>query len=165
MPEGWNPWLGHLLCLPPILKTLPLNAQQPEAFAILAKNFESSDGTFYLDLWPFSNPLLVVTSPPLAIQSCQQHDLVKPHILKPFFAPLAGGDNLFTMNGAEWKRSRALFNPGFQANYILAQMDHVVEETSVYVEILREHARSKGLFSLDEVTLWFTLDIIGVVTL
>ena len=164
MPE-WHPVFGHLLCLPPILKTLPRNAQQPEAFAKLAGKFGSSDGTFYLDLWPFSNPLLIVTSPPLAIQTCQQHDLVKPHILGPFFDPLAGGPNLFTMNGAEWRRSRALFNPGFSANYILAQIGHIVEETLVYVEILREHARDQKLFSLDEITLWFTLDIIGVVSL
>jgi len=161
----WHPIFGHLLSLPPILKELPKDAQQPYSFEVLSKDFTESDTLFYLDLWPFSNPLLVVSSPSLAIQACQQHDLPKPYVLDAFFRPFAGGDNLFTMNGAEWKRSRALFNPGFQANYLLGQMSHIVEEASVYVDILREHAQKGDMFSLDEVTLWFTMDVIGIVSL
>ena len=162
----WHPILGHLLSLPPILKLLPSDAQQPYIFEVIAKNFTESDTLFYLDLWPFSNPLLMVASPSMALQACgQQNDLVKPHVLDAFFRPFAGGDNLFTMNGPEWKRSRALFTPGFQANYLLGQMSHIVEETSVYVDILREHSRKGDMFSLDDVTLWFTMDVIGVVSL
>ncbi|MCJ1248455.1 hypothetical protein MMC30_005673 [Trapelia coarctata] len=161
----WHPILGHLLTLPPILKLLPRDAQQPYIFEVLAKDFKESDTLFYLDLWPFSNPILLVASPSMAIQACQQHDLVKPHVLDAFFRPFAGGDNLFTMNGPEWKRSRALFTPGFQANYLLGQMAHIVEETAVYVDILREHVRKGDVFSLDEVTLWFTMDVIGIVSL
>ena len=164
MPQ-WHPILGHLLCLPPILKQLPANSQQPDAFTILAKDFDRSDGLFYIDLWPFGSPFAIITSPALAIQVCQQHDLIKPPVLGPFFHPLAGGDNLFTTNGYEWRRSRALFNRGFSANYLLGQLGHIVEETEVYVEILRERAKDGSCFSLDEITLWFTLDIIGVVTL
>ena len=164
MPE-WHPFLGHLLCLPPILKRLPLQSQQPDAFTVLVRDFIKLDGLFYLDLRPFSNPLLVVTSPPLATQSCQQHALAKPHILKPFFQPLAGGDNTFIINGAERKRSRALFNSGFNANCLLGQLGHILEETVVYVEIMRERAKKGSIFSSDEVTLWFTLDCIGAVTL
>lgn len=161
----WNPILGHLLSLPPILKQLPKDAQQPYAFKELSKNFANTDSLFYLDLWPFSNPLIVVSSPDLSIQACQQHDLPKPSILDAFFRPLAGGDNLFTMNGAEWKRSRALFNPGFSANYLLRHISQIVEPTLVYVEILREQAHKGEVFSLDDMTLWFTMDVIGAVTL
>jgi cytochrome P450 len=161
----WNPILGNMLVLPPILKALPRDAQQPDAFSDLSKNFPQSDGLFYLDLWPFSNPLLIISSPSLAIQTCQQHDLPKPAVLDPFFRPLAGGDSLFTMNGAEWKRSRALFNPGFNASNLLGQMGQIVDEAEVYVQVLREYAVRGEMFSLDEVTLWFTMDVIGSVTL
>ncbi|KAL3421062.1 afln vera monooxygenase [Phlyctema vagabunda] len=161
----WNPFLGHLLSLPPVLKLFPEDAQQIFAFGELSKQFTKSDGLFYLDMWPFSDPLLVISSPSQCIQACQQHDLPKPRVMKDFFHPFAGGENLFTMNGPEWKRSRALFNPGFAANYILEQMPHIVEEALVYVDVLREHAKKGDVFSLDDATLWFTMDIIGAVTL
>lgn len=132
----------------------------------LAKKFPNSDNAFYLDLWPFTMPLLVVTSAELAIQTCQQYDLPKPHILKPFFHTFAGGDdNLFVSNGAEWKKSRALFNPGFNANYVLGQMSYIVEEAATFVEILREHAAQDDMFSLDDLTCKYTMDIIGAVSI
>ena len=138
---------------------------QPYTFGELSKQFDASDSMFYIDLWPFSCPFLVVSSPSPAIQACQQYDLSKPEVLYPFFHPFAGGDNLFTMNGPEWKRSHALFAPGFNANYLLGHVSHIIEEAEVYVSILREHTRKGDLFSLDEMTLWFTMDIIGAVTL
>ncbi|MCJ1360573.1 MAG: hypothetical protein MMC33_010581 [Icmadophila ericetorum] len=149
----------------PILKRLPRDAQQPYAFDDISKDFAESENLFYMDFWPFSAPLLLVCTPSLAIQSCQTHDLIKPPVLDGFFRPFAGGDNLFTMNGPEWKRSRALFTPGFQASYIMNQLPHILEETLVYVDILKEHAQKGDIFSLDDVTIWFTMDIIGAVTL
>lgn len=68
----------------------------------LSKDFSETDGLFYLDLWPFSVPMIIITSPDLAIQACQQHDLIKPAALKPFFMPFSGGDDLFTVNGLEY---------------------------------------------------------------
>ena len=118
-----------------------------------------------MDLWPFSFPLLVVSSPELAFQTCQQYDLPKPAVLKPFFNPFAGGDNLFVTNGHEWKSARSLFNPGFNANYLLTQMPHIVKETSVFVEILREHAVKGDIFSLDRLACDFTMDMIGAVSM
>ncbi|KAI0479830.1 cytochrome protein [Xylaria cf. heliscus] len=164
----WNPLLGHLLALVPILKTLPEDRQQPDAFEALCKVHERNDGdsVIYLDMWPFSDPLMIICSPTLAAQACsQEHDLCKPPMLHSFFNPLAGGENLFTMNGPEWKRSRALFNPGFSGNYILQQTSHIVDEAEIYVQILREHARKGDMFSLDDVTCWYLMDVIGSVTL
>ncbi|KAI0848483.1 cytochrome P450 [Daldinia vernicosa] len=69
------------------------------------------------------------------------------------------------MNGLEWKRSRSLFNSGFSAGYILQQTSHVVDEAEVYVDIFREHARKGKMFSLDGVTCWYMMDVIGAVAL
>lgn len=162
----WNPILGYLLALPPIIKTLPGDTQQPDAFEALCKAHETDNSIIYVDMWPFADPMLVVGSPPLAAQVCSPElDLPKPPILRRFFSPLAGGENLFTANGAEWKRSRALFNPGFSAAYVLQRTAHVVAEARVYVDVLREHARRGAVFSLDDVTCWYTLDIVGSLTL
>ena len=72
---------------------------------------------------------------------------------------------MFDTNGPEWKKSRSMFNPGFNANYLLGQMDHIIEETSVFIDILREHAEKGDIFSLDQLTCDFTMDIIGAVSL
>ncbi|KAF3069067.1 hypothetical protein GL218_08063 [Daldinia childiae] len=163
----WNSILGHLLAIPPVMKTLPEDTQQPDAFEVLCRENEKrdADSIIYIDMWPFADPLMVICSPVLAIQACQEYDLPKPPILHAFFNPLAGGANLFTMNGPEWKRSRSLFNSGFSASYILQQTSHVVDEAEVYVDILREHARKGKMFSLDDVTCWYMMDVIGAVTL
>lgn len=41
----------------------------------------------------------------------------------------------------------------------------IVEEVSVFVDILREHARKGDLFSLDEAAINLTMDVIGRVAL
>ena len=164
----WNPLFGHLLALVPVMRTLPEDRQQPDAFEALCQAHENKDGdsVMYLDMWPFSDPLMIICSPTLAAQACsQENNLCKPPMLHTFFNPLAGGENLFTMNGAEWKRSRALFNPGFSGNYILQQTSHIIDEAEVYVQILREYANKGDMFSLDDVTCWYLMDVIGSVTL
>jgi len=162
----WNPITGHLLCMLPVLGRFPKDVINTyligELFEAVPRS-ENSPDIMYLDMWPFGMPLSVVKSPDFAIQVAQQHDLPKPAVLKPFFNPFAGGDNLFTMNGPEWKRSRAMVAPGFNAHYLLGQMGHIVEETAVFVEILKEHAQKGDMFSLDKLACNFTMDIIGAV--
>jgi cytochrome P450 len=161
----WDFAAGNLKVLPELLKKFPKGSQQSDSFTLLSHDFKDSDNCFYVDLWPFTSPLFVVTSPELATQACQEHDLPKPDILKPFFAPFAGGPNLFDMNGAEWKRSRALFNPGFSDRVMLESTAHIIEEAEVYVTLLREHAKKGDTFSLDELTCDYMMDIIGAITM
>ena len=147
------------------MATLPSDAQQPDVFEKLCKENEGDDSVIYLDTWPFADPMMIVCSPTLAVQICQDHPFPKPPILHSFFNSIVGGNNMFTMNGAESKRSRALFSSGFSAGYIQKQTGHIVDEALIYVDVLREHARKGDMFSLDNVTTWYTLDIIGAVTL
>lgn len=161
----WNPILGHLAVLPPLLKQFPKGTPQSYMFGVLAQQFKDSDGLFFIDVWPFSAPMIVVSAPDLAYQVCQEFDLPKPDTLAYFFKPIVGGLGLFMMNGAEHKSSRALFNPGFGANVILEHTKHIVEQAEVFVEILREHARKGDMFALDDLTCWYMMDVIGAVTL
>jgi cytochrome P450 len=161
----WDFAAGHLKTLPALLEKLPKGSQQSDAFTLLSSEFENTDGCFYIDLWPFTSPLLIITSPELAVQACQEYDLPKPDMLHAFFAPLVGGPNMFLMNGAEWKRSRALFNPGFSAKVMLECMPQIIDGASVYVALLREHAKKGDTFSLDKLTCDYMMDVIGVVTL
>jgi cytochrome P450 len=163
MPS-WDFAAGNLKTLPSLLKQLPRGSMQMDAFALSSREFGDTDHCFYIDLWPFTSPLLVITSPEMAMQACsQEHDLPKPPILIPFFAPFAGGPNLLDTNGAEWKRSRALFNTGLSAQVMLECTPYIIEEANVYVGLLREHAKKGGTFSLDTLTCDYLMDVTGVV--
>jgi cytochrome P450 len=161
----WNFAAGNLEILPPLLENFPKGSQQSDAFTLLSYDFQETDSCFYIDVWPFTSPLLIVTSPELALQACQEYDLPKPKILLPFFAPIAGGPSLFVMNGTEWKRSRALFNPGFSANVIIECTPHIIEEADIYASLLRDHARKGDTFSLDKLTCDYMMDVIGAISM
>jgi hypothetical protein len=89
------------MTLPPLLEKFPLGSQQSNAFSLLSHDFADTNSCFYIDIWPFANLLLVITSPELAVQACQEHDLPKSSILVPFYTPITGGSNLFVMDGTE----------------------------------------------------------------
>ena len=162
---SWNSIFGHLFSLSSIFKKLLKDSQQSYAFEKLSKNFVKSDFLFYLNLWFFNNFLIVVCSFVLSIQVCQQHDLPKSHVLDTFFRSLTGSDNLFIMNDIEWKRFRTIFNIDFNANYLLRQISYIIQSISIYVEILRENVFKRNIFFLNDVTLWFIMNVIGTVIL
>ncbi|ROV91847.1 hypothetical protein VMCG_09209 [Cytospora schulzeri] len=72
----WNPVFGHLLALPPVMRTLPEDTQQPDLFETLCRAHETgdTDSIIYLDMWPFAEPMMVICSPVLAVQACQEYD-------------------------------------------------------------------------------------------
>lgn len=144
----------------------PKDARQSDVFTLFSVENAGLESGFYVDVWPFSTPMLVVTSPVMAIDACQTYDLAKPDVLQPFINPMAGGsDNLFVLNGARWKHARELFNHGFSMAASLSHMTCVLEEAKVYVEILKEHARAGDTFSLDQLTCRYAMDIIGNVAM
>ncbi|KAJ5114158.1 hypothetical protein N7456_002692 [Penicillium angulare] len=162
----WNPILGNLITLAKLRKYGPADTRQAEAFALLSTQIPGLEDGFYIDAWPFSIPLLAVTSPKLAIQACQNHDLPKPHALQPFINPMAGGsDNLFVSNGSRWRQMRDRFNHGFSLTAALGHMSCVLEEAEVFVQMLKAHARVGDTFSLDQLTCRYAMDIIGNIAL
>ncbi|KAL4751945.1 hypothetical protein BDW72DRAFT_212345 [Aspergillus terricola var. indicus] len=161
----WDLVAGNLRVLPGLLKQLPKGSQQSDAFTILSRDFSKTDSCFYIDLWPFTMPVLVVTSPELAVQACQTYALPKPDLLDAIVNPLAGGRTMFTQNGPEWKRSRDLFNNRFSMNVLFKLAPKIVREAEVYVDVLREHANKDDMFLHDKITCDYMMDIIGVLTL
>ena len=156
--------MGHLLVAKPVMDALPSDVHVNVSTAEISRGFTKTDA-FYLDFWPFSRTILVISSPDAAMQVTQKHNLPKPVLLHDYFLPITGGPNLFTMVEQQWKPWREIFNPGFSASYILEQVPHIVHEVLVYSEILREHARKGDIFSLDETSLSLTMDMIGAITL
>lgn len=163
MPTHNMIW-GHLLAVKPTIDGLPNDAHPCYMFGEVSRKFS---GLYYLDLWPFSPPFLMVTSATAAAQATQhtQTALNRPLALQDWFLPITGGPTLFDMPEAEWKSWRALFNPGFSNSYLTGLIPQIVEETLVYRDVLSEHARKGDIFRLDTTTLWFTFDLIGRITM
>lgn len=69
------------------------------------------------------------------------------------------------MEGEEWKRWRKIYNPGFSAGNIQTLVPTIVEEVGIFVDILKDHARRRDMFSLDEAAINATMDVIGRVAL
>ncbi|KAJ5647168.1 hypothetical protein N7490_003540 [Penicillium lividum] len=163
---SWNPVLGNLAVMAGVQKRGPSDVRQADLFAHFAAETKGLDTGFYVDVWPFNEPMLIVTSPAMAIDACQTYDLPKPKALQPFINPMAGGsDNIFVTNGARWKHARELFNHGFSMAASLSHMTCILEEAKVYVHLLKGHAKAGDTFLLDPLTCRYAMDIIGNITL
>ena len=71
MPVHSMTW-GHLLAVKPIMDSLPGDAHPFYVFGEVSRKFS---GLYYLDLWPFSPPFLIVTSATAAAQVTQHTSL------------------------------------------------------------------------------------------
>jgi cytochrome P450 len=153
---------GHLGVLASIIKLYPKDAIKVYLFGELSRQ-ASNSGACYMDLWPFSEPFLLITSPYLANQATSHPALAleKPDALRKWVWSLAGGISIFDAPASRWKPLRALFNRGFSASHLMTLVPLMVEETEVYCETLREKARGGEMCFLDPVNLRLMLDIIG----
>ena len=146
------------------MDALPKNAHYQYMFADIAREHFQSEGLFYIDLWPASGMMMIVTSPIVAAQAAQTNTKIcyeRASMLKRFFKPIAGGPNLFDMTEIEWKPWRAMFSKGFSTEHVTNLVPHVLSETELYKERLRDLARKGEMFYLDLVTLRFMVDVMG----
>ena len=157
-------WItGHMLATKAFIKNLPPDAITNYIMTTMA--FSLKKNAFYLDFWPLSAPILVVTSPLLASQLTQEFNPPKPNNIEAAFVYLCGGPNLFTMQDVPWKIWRSIFSPGFSSANMLEQTAKIVEQCHIFCSKIRQCAREGEMFYLEEYTLRLTLDVIGIVSM
>ena len=120
---------------------------------------------FYIDTWPFLEPICVIVDPDVAYQVTVQNSLPKHKSVTKAIWPLVGEKNLGSMDGAEHKMWRAIFNPGFSSAHLMTLVDGIVDDSMLFMEILGRHAEEQDIFSLEEAATKATVDIIGRVVL
>ena len=159
---------GHLLVLQSVFKHVPADLNKLTYFGDIMERDFAEKGVYYIDLWPFSAPFLVITDLALAAQATQTNAKIacqRPPGLLPWFKPLAGGPNLFDLPEKEWKPWRSLFSQGFGAAQNLSLMPLMVEETLVFREKLRQEVDKGELFKLNPMCHRYVMDIMGRVVL
>ncbi|KAL8822267.1 MAG: hypothetical protein Q9191_006993 [Dirinaria sp. TL-2023a] len=110
--------------------------------------------------------MLVVTSPNVVSQFSQADNLLPKHPgFRRFMRPVTGGLDLVSMEGQTWKTWRKIFNPGFSANHMVTLVPRMLEELSIFKNILEGHAEKGDIFFLDETAINASIDVIGRVAL
>ncbi|KAF2831191.1 cytochrome P450 [Ophiobolus disseminans] len=160
MPKH-HPIFGHFIAFKVSIQALPRNAVMHVVVRQIASSFPN--GVFYLNLWPFNAPIMVVTNPYVASQ-VEGAFLDKPATIGDNLEVINGGPSLMTMHGNTWKKWRALFNPGFAAGYMIGLAPAIADEVAVFCKLLQNRAQQDELFTLEEHTLRLTFDVIARVT-
>lgn len=160
-----DPVFGHIFVLARVMAKLPKDAHPHYLPDQLRRCYPELGPIFYLDAWPFITLTLVVASPDTLAQITTAHVLPKFPAIKDFLYPLANGKDLVSMDGAEWKYWRNIFNPGFSASHLMTLVPDIVRETTVFSDILQEHAEKKDIFRMKALTDNLAMDVIGKVVL
>lgn len=79
--------------------------------------------------------------------------------------PVTGGLDLVSMEDQTWRTWRRIFNPGFSAQHMVTLIPSMIEELSIFKNVLRDHSDKRDVFSLDEAAINATIDVIGKVAL
>lgn len=110
--------------------------------------------------------MLIVTSPTIVSQYSQAENLLPKHPgMRKFMFPVTGGLDLVSMEGPTWKTWRRIFNPGFSATHMMTHVPSMLQQLSVFKDVLRDHMKKGDIFLLDEAAINATIDVIGKVAL
>lgn len=143
---------------------MPADAWPTCCWMIIAKRYNLED-FWVLDLWPIVNPILIITNPKLAARFTQSNSLPKAPFLKAYLGSFLGKRSMALAEGAEWKRLRAMFNPGFSRSHIMSLVPNMTNHIQIFREKLMSSAKSGGVVLLQEQASLMSIDIIGQVVL
>ena len=160
-----HPLFGHMLLAKDILSKVPKDLHPSYLPGLIRRAVPDVGPVFYLDMWPFALPILVVSSPSAAYQITQEHSLPKSGELRRWIRPLAGNKDLVSLEGQPWKKWRNIYNPGFSASHLMSLVPQILREISAFCKILRERGQAGAVLPLEEATVNLTMDIIGRVVL
>jgi cytochrome P450 len=155
--------LGHILVTGKIMAKLPMDMFPVCVATYVLQEYPQLEkyGFVFLDAWPFVPPMIYVFDPEMSSQFTQLQSLPKAHMVKSEFRPLTQNKDLVTLDGAEWKLWRSIFNPGFSAKNLMSMTPAFLEEISLFVDRLRAAAKSGEIVKIEEPTIDLTIDIIG----
>lgn len=123
----------------------------------------------YLDLWPFSWPILFVLHPKLSAQFTQARNMPKHETERAFLHPLTNNKDMVSSDGELWRQWRTTFNPGFSPRNITGLVPSIMDDMLAFVKVLDSVAEKDGrpgqVVQLETLTTNLTFDIIGMATL
>lgn len=157
-----HPLFGHLGLTASIMMKMPRDVMPTIAMGDQIRlRYPHLDRAFYLDNWPFAPPMLIVTSPNLMDQFTKEESLPKVAGLADYMRPMSGGHDILTMEGPEWSRWRAVFQPSFTGRDLMRYVPGLVTTVGIFRDALRDHAARGDMFLLGPMTLKLAMDMAG----
>jgi hypothetical protein len=93
---------AHLQLVASMMGELPPHIHGVYIADKIRQRYPEMDSAFYLDIWPVGRPFFMLIKPELVYQLTQANQLPKDPGLTRFLTPLAGSQNLVTMEGHVW---------------------------------------------------------------
>jgi hypothetical protein len=163
--------LGHLEHIGNIMSSVPSDAHGDYMLAKIQENWKTlfpgesrCPPVVYVDIWPFTGPLIILIDASVAAQCTQDHSLIKAPQQKHFLYHLTRNRDVASMEGPEWKVWRKRLNPGFSVQTLTSRVPELIEEAQDFVDILVSRAGKDGqwgdVFPLEELTTNLTLDML-----
>ncbi|KAL1618565.1 hypothetical protein SLS56_010493 [Neofusicoccum ribis] len=159
-PPGHELIWGHCKLMGELTQKLPARAH-PQIYGEILHQDNNLGKAFYVDLWPFSDPMLIIRDPELADQVAVKPSMQKAPMLKTAVRPYIGVNNLVVQEGDEWKKWRNAFNSAFSAAALQRHVPELLEECQKFCRRLDTHARDERCFEMEPALSDLTIDIIG----
>jgi len=152
--------MGNIGILKEVKKKYPSDIH-PQALFTDLNNTYNFPGLFYIDIYPFGEPMVLITNPDVARQVQTSPDVDRHPVFKEVLKGLVGDHGLFSTYGEEWRQQRALFGPAFAMSNLLSLIPGMIEETLIFIDLLTKKAVSGETFSMYQQVAGVTLDAIG----
>ncbi|OAX83193.1 hypothetical protein ACJ72_02448 [Emergomyces africanus] len=153
-------WFGHLLVAGRISQGYRSDAYIHHLLITISREYDLPD-LFYIDLWPFAHPMVVLCTPELAAQITTEQAFPKDPAVSEFLSPFLGKSSIISVNGPKWKTLHSIFAPAFAPAYIRTLTDGMVDEVLIYHDNLCQLAKSKESFSMSALNVDLTFNVIG----
>ncbi|KAH7420149.1 cytochrome P450 [Cadophora sp. MPI-SDFR-AT-0126] len=152
--------LGNLKVVGEAMKRYPPDIHPQPMFTEMGQE-NNLRGLFYVDLFPFSESMVFITDPGVALQAQTSPNFYRHPFVKSFLRGVVGTKSIFSTNGAEWSRQRSWFAPSFSLAHLLKLVPGMIEESLVFKEKLTRFAVSGEVFSMNDATMKLAIDFIG----
>jgi cytochrome P450 len=94
-----------------------------------------------------------------------QSSLPKFWVYPKFIGHITGMKSMILTEGAEWRRARTLFNPGFAPSHLTTLVPSIVDDTQIFCGILADLSESKKVTPIDDLLANLTIDVMGHIVL
>ncbi|WPH01576.1 cytochrome P450 [Acrodontium crateriforme] len=164
-PGPAHSWIwGSLPVMGKVMAKMPRRVA-PQALPLMVKDEYNLGDYFFLDPFPMGDPIMVVLNTDMMHDVTVKRSLPKHPEVDKFMKHLGGPGNLVSSEGAEWKKWRAAFNPGFSLAHLTTLVPVIVDECSTFCDLMTINAKNNTLFRMEQATTRLTIDIIGKVVL
>lgn len=143
-----------------VSSTLPPNTHPQAAMTAIAQKYNLK-GIFYLDLWPVTDSMVVLTDPDLMHQVTSVKPLQMHPISEAFMSPIVGRNVIATSNGPVWKKTHNAMSPAFSWSHIRNLGAVVVDECMLFRDTLNKLAQTGEVFSMEETSAKLVFDVIA----